>query len=107
MIELLAERAFALAPVDEHQAAALIESTRLAALLAGVRGTSAVDRAALQRLIQDFSQLAYALRESIAEIDLNPVIVSGNGCCIVDALVVPIAKGLSCDDAAEKNRKNR
>ena len=101
LIELLADRAFALAPVDEARAAAMIDQTRLAKLLAGVRGQPAVDRAALQRLIRRFSQLAWAMRDSIAEIDLNPVIVNADGCRIVDALVVPRVSGLSCahDDA--------
>jgi len=89
LIELLAERAFALAPVDVDQAGALIERTRLAKLLAGVRGQAAVDRAALEQLILRFSELVYALRDSVAEIDLNPVIVGATGCTIVDALVIP------------------
>jgi acyl-CoA synthetase (NDP forming) len=95
LIELLAERAFALAPLDVDKASALIERTRLAKLLAGVRGKAAVDRVALKQLIVRFSQLAFALRDSIAEIDLNPVIVGATGCTIVDALVIPAGSGRS------------
>ena len=89
LIELLAERAFALAPIDESLAGELIERTRLAALLAGPRGRAPADRASLQRLIAGFSALAFELRDVIAEIDINPVIVGTSGCCIVDALVIP------------------
>jgi len=92
LIELLAERAFKLAPVDDVQANAMIEQTRLARLLSGVRGQAAVDRQALVDLIVRFSALALELADSIAEIDLNPVIVNQSGCTIVDALVVPLQK---------------
>ena len=37
----------------------------------------------------DLSVEVETLREQIAEIDLNPVIVGESGCSIVDALVVP------------------
>jgi acyl-CoA synthetase (NDP forming) len=93
LIELLAERAFELAPVDAAQANAMIERTRLSQLLAGVRGQAAVDRAALVQLIVRFSELVLELQDSIAEIDLNPVIVNASGCTIVDALVVPARPG--------------
>jgi acetate---CoA ligase (ADP-forming) len=94
LIELLAERAFALAPLTPGGVNAMIDKTRLAKLLAGVRGRPAVDRAALVELVLRFSELVIALRDDIAEIDLNPVIVSESGCSIVDALVIPAA-GLS------------
>ncbi len=89
LIELLAERAFKLAPVDESQANAMIEQTRLARLLSGVRGQAAVERQALINLVVRFSVLVVVLADSINEIDLNPVIVNQSGCTIVDALVVP------------------
>jgi acyl-CoA synthetase (NDP forming) len=89
LIELLAERAFQLAPLSRVQANAMIDRLRLAKLLAGVRGQSAVDREALVQLMVRFSQLVTALEASIAEIDLNPIIVNRSGCTIVDALVVP------------------
>jgi len=92
LIELLAERAFRLAPVDDAQANAMLEQTRLASLLSGVRGQPAVDRQALVDMIGRFSALVVALADSIAEIDLNPVIVNQSGCTIVDALVVSLPK---------------
>ncbi len=88
LIELLAERAFRLAPVDAQQAAAMIDEIKLGRLLAGVRGQAAVDRKALVELIVRFSALVVELADSIAEIDLNPVIVNQSGATIVDALVV-------------------
>ena len=67
----------------------MIDETRLARLLAGMRGQAAVDRDALVNLVMRFSALVWALREEIAEIDLNPVIVNAEGCTLVDALIVP------------------
>jgi len=89
LIELLAERAFQLAPVNRKQAETMIGQLRLTKLLDGVRGQAAVDRVALVALIVRFSELVMALSDSIAEIDLNPVIVNQSGCAIVDALVIP------------------
>lgn len=87
-IELLNDRAFALAPVDAGQAVSLLSHLKLSRLLDGIRGQPAVDRAALVSLIVNFSELVYAFGESIAEVDLNPVIVSRQGCTIVDALII-------------------
>ncbi len=88
LIELLNDRAFALAPVSENQANELLDDLKLSRLLDGVRGQPAVNREALVSLITDFSELVYTLGDSIAEIDLNPVIVTGRGCTIVDALII-------------------
>ena len=88
LIELLAERAFRLAPLDAGDAAGMIDETRLARLLAGVRGRRAVDRAALEALIPRFAAFAVEFADCVAEVDLNPVIVNREGCFIVDALVV-------------------
>ena len=46
-------------------------------------------RVALVDLVVRFSELVVALRDPVAEIDLNPVIVNQRGCTIVDALVIP------------------
>lgn len=89
LIEVLAERAFKLAPVNSAQVNAMIDQTRLTKLLSGVRGQPAVDRVALVDLIVRFSELTVAFADSISEIDLNPVIVNQTGCTIVDALVIP------------------
>ena len=88
LIELLGERAFRLAPLNRAEAEAMLDETRLARLLAGFRGQSAVDRDALVALVLRFGQLVVSLGEPLAEIDLNPVIVGPSGVTIVDALIV-------------------
>ena len=92
LVELLAERAVRLAPVDADEAATMIDETRLARLLAGMRGQAPLDRRALQVLVARFSALLLEFADDIVEIDLNPVIVGRDGCRIVDALVVPAAR---------------
>lgn len=89
MIELLAERAFRLAPVNAAEAGEMLDSIRLGKLLDGLRGQPPADRAALVELIVAFSQLAVQLGDAVAEIDMNPVIVARDGCVIVDALIIP------------------
>ncbi len=88
LIELIDDRAFALAPVSVEQASELLDRLKLSRLLEGLRGQPSVNQRALVSLIKSFSDLAYAFADSIAEIDLNPVIVRGDGCTIVDALVI-------------------
>ncbi|UCH40489.1 MAG: acetate--CoA ligase family protein [Gammaproteobacteria bacterium] len=88
LIELLAERSFRLAPVDTAGAETMLDEIRLGRLLAGVRGQPAVNRKALVELIVRFSALVVELADSVAEIDLNPVIVNQDGATIVDALVI-------------------
>jgi len=89
LIEMLSDRAFALAPFDRIETNAMIDQLKLARLLDGVRGQPAVDRNALVDLIVRFSELVCEFTETIAEIDLNPVIVNQSGCTIVDALIIP------------------
>ena len=89
LIELIKDRTFALAPLNTEQAMQMLAGLKLSQLLDGIRGQAAVNRQALIDLIVRFSELAVALSQSIREIDLNPVIVSEQGCTIVDALIVP------------------
>jgi hypothetical protein len=48
----------------------------------------AADTGALADLMVKLSQFAFDHAEDIAEVDLNPVIVHGNGVTVVDALIV-------------------
>lgn len=88
--ELFRDIAYRLAPLDEAAAVAMIRTLRSAPLLEGFRGAPPADLPALARLVSLLSRLAVAARESIAEMELNPVIVhpAGQGCTIADALLV-------------------
>ncbi len=88
LVELLEDRCFALPPFGKDEAYRLLESLKVARLLAGYRGAPAVDRVALATAISGFSQLAASLGDAIAELDVNPLIAGPAGCLAVDALVV-------------------
>jgi acyl-CoA synthetase (NDP forming) len=89
-VEVLRDVAFAPVPLGADEALALLGELRGAALLDGVRGEPASDRAALAHLMVALSRFAADHAEGIEEIDLNPVIVhaAGEGLTIVDALIV-------------------
>ena len=73
----------------------MIAGTTAAKLLAGVRGRPPADVEALARCLYALGDYAWADRAGIAEIDLNPIVVlpRGQGCVVVDALIVPRADG--------------
>jgi len=76
--------------VSAAGAAAMLKELKAAPLLHGFRGAPKADVAALAQLIAELSLLAARLREEVAEIEVNPVLVhpEGQGVTIVDALVV-------------------
>jgi len=82
--ELWRDRAHALVPLTVQGAAQLVQRPRGAALLQGYRGAPPVALAALEELVLRMSELAVA-HPSIAELELNPVIVTPTQCAVVDA----------------------
>lgn len=93
LMELLADRAVALAPIDAATARGMIEGLKVHRLLAGWRGAPPADVGALAEGVARLSMLAAEHRDNIAEIDVNPLIVHPDGCTAVDALIVPIQRG--------------
>ena len=83
MVELLEDVAFALAPVTKKEAIGLLRSLTGFPLLAGYRGRSAVDLDALGEVIAGASRLA-AEHPELSEVDLNPVMATGDGAVAVD-----------------------
>ena len=89
LVELIHDRKLALPPIDEDTARRLIDGLAMRPLLDGVRGAPPSDVGALARAVSRLSVLALELGDLIAELDVNPVIVSPSGCIAVDALVIP------------------
>jgi hypothetical protein len=75
-------------PVDAEDAREMIASLRGHALLAGARGRPAADEDSLVRVILGVARLCTAADDRLAELDLNPVLVSPNGAIVVDWLAV-------------------
>ncbi|HZB78443.1 MAG TPA: acetate--CoA ligase family protein [Actinomycetota bacterium] len=88
LVELVHDRKLAVPPVDEGAARRLIDGLAIRPLLDGVRGAPPADVDALARAVSRLSVLAVELGDLIAELDINPVIVSPHGCVAVDVLVV-------------------
>lgn len=78
------------APVNRVEAEAMLRSLRCWKLLEGYRGEAPRDAAALADVIVRVSRYAWEHRDSLKEMDLNPVLVypEGEGVCAVDALIV-------------------
>jgi len=89
LAELYRDFAVRLAPVDEAEAARMIEDVKGLAVIRGYRGQPRGDTAALARAVAAFSQLAH-LEPRVAEAEINPLIVKreGEGVVAVDGLLV-------------------
>jgi acyl-CoA synthetase (NDP forming) len=88
LVELLADRAVALPPVDEDTARQMISELRLARLLAGVRGAPPADLDAVVRSVTGLSQLAVDLGGELEALDVNPLICGPSGAAAVDVLAI-------------------
>ena len=90
LVELLGDVEVRPLPLREGDAQDMVTQSRLARLLAGYRGLPACDVPALVQSIERIAAFADAGRAAIREIDVNPVIVrpAGQGCVVVDALIV-------------------
>ncbi|MEA2428339.1 MAG: hypothetical protein QOF37_1967 [Thermoleophilaceae bacterium] len=84
--ELIGDVAVRLAPVTDLDAREMIRSLRTFPLLEGYRGAPAVDVAALEDTVLRLAALVDRHPE-VVEVDLNPVVMSRRGACIVDARV--------------------
>jgi hypothetical protein len=87
LAELYRDFAIRTAPVSEAEALAMIEEVKGLAPIRGYRNLPRGDVAALSEAIMKISRLA--LIESIAEAEINPLIVKAVGVVAVDGLAVP------------------
>ncbi len=93
MVEVFDDVAVRVPPFDRIEARRMIDETKVARLLAGTRGAKPAKVAAVidalmkvQRLAVDFADPARPT--TIAEIDINPFVVSPTGAVALDALIV-------------------
>ena len=84
--DLVADRVVRLTPLTDVDAAELVDTARVSALLRAHRGRPAADRTALLDLIARVARLADDLPE-LMELDLNPVMVRPDGVITADARV--------------------
>ena len=87
LVEVYKDRALGLPPLTSTLARRMIERTKIATALAGVRGQKPVDREALEQLLVTFSQMIVE-QPVIAEVDINPLMASAERLIALDARVV-------------------
>ncbi|MDE0031849.1 MAG: acetate--CoA ligase family protein [Deltaproteobacteria bacterium] len=94
LVEIFDDVAFRPLPLCDGDVNFMIAETRCRRLLGGVRGQPPRDVQALRECLTALGEFAWAERDSIAEIDLNPVmsLPRGQGCLVVDALIIPREK---------------
>jgi acetyltransferase len=85
-VEVLADRALALPPLNTPLALAQIGRTRVAKLLRGYRDEPAADIDGVAQVLVSISQLLADLPE-LAELDINPLLVNHEGVVALDARV--------------------
>ena len=83
-VEVIADRAIALPPLNIALSRELVSRTRVARLLAGYRGRPAADREAICRTLIQVSQLISDIPE-VAELDINPLLANEDGVLALDA----------------------
>lgn len=90
LTEVLRDVTYRVAPFDEREARTMIGELRGRALFDGVRGRPRADSDALAAALARVSELAWQLRDRLAELDVNPLLVRpvGLGVIAADALVV-------------------
>lgn len=96
-VELLKDSAVALAPVSEAQARGLLDRLRGRALLDGFRGAPPANVAQIAQAVVRVSELLADHPDLIAELDVNPLVVSGGKIVAVDALIVLNAPAETAD----------
>ncbi|HEY9461301.1 MAG TPA: acetate--CoA ligase family protein, partial [Paralcaligenes sp.] len=89
-VEILKDVSFRLAPFDKAEALEMIQQTRAVSLLKGARGRAPSDLDALAESLAALSNMAYAARDRISSIDINPFLVlpAGQGAMALDALIL-------------------
>jgi len=89
LVEVLADRAVGLPPLDDRRAGLLVDRLRLRPVLDGVRGRPAVDVAAVVRAAVAMSGIATELGAALLALDVNPLVATPRGAVAADVLVVP------------------
>jgi acetate---CoA ligase (ADP-forming) subunit beta len=85
--EILKDVSFRLAPLEKRDALEMMQEIKAHKILDAVRGMEAVDREILSEMLINVGKIGME-NDAVKEIDINPVIISGNRPIAVDALIV-------------------
>jgi acetyltransferase len=87
LVEVMKDTVLGLPPLNATLARRMIERTKIATALRGVRGRAPVDMEALEQLLVRFSELVVEQRR-IKEIDINPLLATPEGFVALDVRMV-------------------
>jgi len=85
LVEMLGDTQLAAAPVSPAQARVLVGRLACLPMLQGYRGRRPADMDALCATLSRLSELAWSLRDSLAELEINPLALSGGRLVALDA----------------------
>lgn len=85
-VQVVADRALELPPLDDSLARDMIGRTRISRLLGSYRNVPAADLDAVVRLLEAVSRIAVDLPE-IEELDINPLVAHPGGATVLDARI--------------------
>ena len=88
LVEVLKDVVFRIPPFDTEEAERMLRELRMSALLDGVRGQRGIGRRGVAKMLARLSCWAAAAESSLAELDLNPVLVGSTGPIAVDCVMV-------------------
>ena len=88
LVEVLGDVTFRVPPFDRAEAGRMIREVKGFPLLTGVRGQAKADLKALVDVILKVQRLAVDHTDTIAELDINPLVVHPTGATALDALIV-------------------
>ncbi|WP_006242980.1 acetate--CoA ligase family protein [Mycolicibacterium tusciae] len=89
LVELMEDRVVACPPLSRSGALRMLDRLRVAPLLAGWRGSPAVDIDALADVIVSVSELAVDHGDEFDAVEANPVITTPHGAIAVDTVMIP------------------
>lgn len=89
-VEIFKDVALYPAPLNHNEALEMVKSLKGYPLLTGYRGSNELDIDALVDLIVKVSDFAVVNKETVAEIDINPVFLyeKGEGLSVADSLII-------------------
>ncbi len=102
LAELYRDATLRLAPVDAAQARAMVDEVRGLATVRGWRGMPPGDVEALIATLVSVGRLAALPGRPVAEAEINPLIVRGDGVVAVDGLVVTRSERAASGSAADR-----
>jgi acyl-CoA synthetase (NDP forming) len=87
-VEVYKDVTFRVPPFDRAEARRMVEEIRALPLLRGARGAPKVKMSALIDVIMKVQRLAMDLSDEVAELDINPLMVTPERALALDALVI-------------------